>query len=109
MGNDIAQLTLSLLVLIFGAGLEELLPKFFGVGFPVLLCAAMYFACRRSASRMVLFAIAAGAVVFAVYVSLLAGGQSPPLRWDRIVRVAVGRFARCSDPAFVILSGGRSP
>ena len=66
MGNDIAQLTLSLLVLIFGAGLEELLPKFFGVGFPVLLCAAMYFACRRSASRMVLFAIAAGAVEDAI-------------------------------------------
>ena len=62
MGNDLAQLTLSVLVLVLGAGLEELLPKFFGVGFPVLLCAVMVFASRRPASRAVLFAIAAGAV-----------------------------------------------
>lgn len=62
MANEIAQLTLSLLVLVFGAGIEELAPKFLGVGFPVLLCAVMFFASRRPVSRAVVFAIAAGAV-----------------------------------------------
>lgn len=62
MANEIAQLTLSLLVLVFGAGIEELAPKFFGVGFPVLLCSVMFLASRRSAARAVIFAIAAGAV-----------------------------------------------
>lgn len=66
MGNDIAQLTLSILVLVVGAGLEELLPKFFGVGFPVLLCACVYFSSRRSTTRAALFAIAAGAVEDAI-------------------------------------------
>ena len=66
MANDLSQLALSVLVLIFGAAVEELAPKFFGVGFPALLCSAMYFAPRRSAPRAVLFAIAAGAVEDAV-------------------------------------------
>ena len=66
MANEIAQLTLSLLVLVLGAGFEESAPKFFGVGFPVLLCAVMFFASRRSVSRAVVFAIAAGAVEDAI-------------------------------------------
>jgi hypothetical protein len=66
VGNELAQLTLSVLVLVIGTGLEELLPKCFGVGVPILLCTVMVFASRRSASRAALFAIAAGAMEDAV-------------------------------------------
>jgi hypothetical protein len=62
VGNDLSQFILSILTLVIGAGMEELLPKYFGVGAPILLCAVMVFASRRSASRAALFAIAAGAV-----------------------------------------------
>ena len=59
MANELAQLILSVLVLVFGAGVEELAPKFLGVGFPVLLCAVMFFASRRPMASSALFAIAA--------------------------------------------------
>lgn len=100
MANEIAQLTLSLLVLVLGAGIEELAPKFLGVGFPVLLCAVIFFASRRSVSRAVVFAIAAGAVEdaisglpamtsvsFFLIVALLA-------RWSGFPRFMAG-FAFC--------------
>ena len=66
MANELAQLILSVLVLVFGAGVEELAPKFLGVGFPVLLCAVMFFASRRPMAASALFAIAAGAVEDAI-------------------------------------------
>jgi hypothetical protein len=66
VGNELAQLALSLLVLVLGAGLEEILPKFFGVGFPVLLCAVMFFASHSSIWRAVVFAVAAGGVEDAI-------------------------------------------
>ena len=62
MANDIVVLVFSLLVLVFGAGAEVVLPKLLGVGFPVLLTAVQFMAVRRPAVAAVLFAIAAGAL-----------------------------------------------
>ena len=52
----------SLLVLVFGAGAETLLPKLLGVGFPVLMTAVQFTAARRPAVAAALFAVAAGAM-----------------------------------------------
>ena len=48
--------------LVLGAGAETLLPKFLGVGFPVLLVSVQFMAARRSALTAVVFAVAAGAM-----------------------------------------------
>jgi hypothetical protein len=66
VASDFVQFTLAVLALVFGAGLEELLPKILGVGFPLLLTASQFFATRRGALAMALFAIAAGAMEDAV-------------------------------------------
>ena len=58
--NSFQYLAFSLLVIVVGAAAEELLPKFFGVGFPVLLAAAAFTALRRPAVVAALFAVAAG-------------------------------------------------
>ena len=60
MKKDLSQIVFALMVLVFGGALEELLPKFVGVGFPVLLMSALFIAPRRRAVPSVLFAIAAG-------------------------------------------------
>ena len=39
MKNEVVQLLVALAALTFGASAEEMLPKFAGVGFPVLLMA----------------------------------------------------------------------
>lgn len=62
MRNDALQLVLFVLVLVLGAGCEELLPRFWGVGFPVLLSAVAFFSVRGRLTAALLFAIAAGAV-----------------------------------------------
>ena len=49
-------------MLVLGGGFEELLPKFFGVGFPVLLALVAVVAAYRGAVGALLFAVAAGAV-----------------------------------------------
>lgn len=61
MRNEIVQLVIALGVLAFGGAAEELLPKFPGVGFPVLLMACIYMATRRGVWQMFMFAAAAGA------------------------------------------------
>lgn len=66
MKNSFIQFLLALLVAVFGAAAEELLPKFFGVGFPVLLTAVQIFAVRRPLAVMVVFSITAGALEDAV-------------------------------------------
>ena len=60
MKSDLAQLAFALLVLAFGGALEELLPHFVGVGFPILMMSAIFVAPRRGIMPAVLFAIAAG-------------------------------------------------
>ncbi|MBR0197539.1 MAG: hypothetical protein IJQ34_05360 [Kiritimatiellae bacterium] len=60
MKTEIIQLVLALLSLIFGGALEEMLPKFSGVGFPFLLMASIFWASKRSLTAMIMFSIAAG-------------------------------------------------
>jgi hypothetical protein len=60
MKGDFVQLAFALIVLVLGGALEDMLPHFLGVGFPVLLMSALFVAPRRSAVSAVLFAIAAG-------------------------------------------------
>ena len=62
MTNEVVVLVSSVLVLVFGAGAEVLLPKVLGVGFPVLMTAVQFFAVRRPAVSAAMFAIAAGAM-----------------------------------------------
>ena len=62
MASEFVVLAFSLLVLVFGAGAEVLLPKLLGVGFPVLLAAVQFTAARRPAVVAALFAVAAGAM-----------------------------------------------
>ena len=62
MRSDFIQLAVMALVIVFGGAAEELLPRFLGVGFPVLLAASQWFAARRGgAIQVLLFALAAGA------------------------------------------------
>lgn len=62
MISEFVQLVLSVLVLVLGAGFEEILPRFAGVGFPILLIAVQFLASRRGRMAAVMFAIAAGAL-----------------------------------------------
>ena len=62
VANSVIVLVLSLLTLVLGAGAETLLPKFLGVGFPVLMASVQFAAARRPAATVVLFALAAGAM-----------------------------------------------
>jgi len=57
----VLQLVLYAVALVVGGAVEELLPKCFGVGFPVLLAFAVSVAARKSAVALVLVALAAGA------------------------------------------------
>ena len=50
----------SLVVLCFGAGAEELMPKILGVGFPVLLASVQVMAVRGPLPVAMLFAVCAG-------------------------------------------------
>ena len=61
MKKDIVQLVIAFFTLVFGGAAEELAPKTLGVGLPVLLSSAVYFARRRTPLVGMLFAVAAGA------------------------------------------------
>lgn len=60
MKDRLAHLAFPVLVLLLGGSLEELLPKFLGVGFPLLLSASLVWVFRRDLTSAVLFAVAAG-------------------------------------------------
>lgn len=62
MISETVQIVLATLVLVLGASAEELLPKFCGVGFPVLLMAVPFMAVRRTRLWALAFAAAAGAM-----------------------------------------------
>ena len=66
MRNSLLQLVFCLLLLVLGAGAEELLPRTLGVGCPVLLVAAQLVAVRGPAVTLSVFAIAAGAMADAL-------------------------------------------
>ncbi len=95
MKNRHIHLILAMIALIVGSALEEILPKTFGVGFPILLSLAQFMAARRSALMMFLFTFAAGAMEDAI-------SALPPLtsisyfllvailsRWTSIPRIAM--------------------
>ena len=58
----IVQFVLAVLVLVSGAALEEMLPRIFGVGVPVLLAAVLFLSVRRVGPSALAFAVVAGAV-----------------------------------------------
>ncbi len=62
MKSEFTRLLLGLLVLIAGGAAEDLLPKVFGAGLPLLLALAVMVATRWTALETVLFAVTAGAL-----------------------------------------------
>ena len=62
MISEIVQIVLVTILLVLGASVEELLPKFCGVGFPVLLASVPFMAVRRTRLEAFAFAAAAGAM-----------------------------------------------
>ena len=62
MINSIVQIVFAVMALVLGAALEELLPKFFGVGVPILLTVVLFMSVRRTGSFALVFAVAAGAL-----------------------------------------------
>ena len=62
MIGRVVQFVLAVLVLVSGAALEEMLPRVFGVGVPVLLMSALFLAARQAGSSALAFAVVAGAV-----------------------------------------------
>lgn len=66
MGNDFQNLLFLFLALVLGAGAEELLPRVWGVGAPLLLTLALVVAPRLGLVTAGLVAVAAGAVEDAV-------------------------------------------
>ena len=60
--SEFTRLALTVLVLVLGAAAEELLPKFLGVGFPVLLVTVPLLAPRCTRTEGLAFAAAAGAL-----------------------------------------------
>ena len=62
MIGRVVQFVLYVLVLVSGAAFEEVLPRVFGVGVPVLLMSALFFSARRSGPSALAFAVVAGAV-----------------------------------------------
>lgn len=61
MKNDLTRLVLSVMTLVAGAALEELMPKFLGVGFPVLLALAILTALCSSLPVAIIYAVGAAA------------------------------------------------
>ena len=55
------QFVLYALVLVSGAAFEEMIPRVFGVGVPVLLMSALFFSVRLTGPSVLAFAIVAGA------------------------------------------------
>lgn len=62
MRTSLLHLVFDALLLVLGAGAEDLLPRVGGVGFPVLLAAAQMVALRGTAAELTVFAFAAGAM-----------------------------------------------
>ena len=66
MKRDAVSFAIALIAFTALGAAEELCAKPFGIGFPFLLVAAIYFAERRTALHAILFAVAAGAAVDAL-------------------------------------------
>ena len=62
MIGNVVQIVLFVLILVSGAAFEELAPRIFGVGVPVLLMSAIFLSVRRARPSALAFAVVAGAV-----------------------------------------------
>ena len=91
MANSFTVLVVLALSLVIGAGAETVLPKFLGVGFPVLMCAVQFVAVRRSAAAATLFALAAGAMEDAL--------SALPMATSASFFIALAAFSRWSGMA----------
>jgi hypothetical protein len=60
--SEFVQLVLALMALVVGGAAEEILPKFAGAGFPLLMASSVFMAMRLGVPATVMFAVAAGAV-----------------------------------------------
>lgn len=61
MKREVANIAFSVVTLAIFAAFEELLPKPFGAGVPLLICACIWRGVRKGATAAMLFAAAAGA------------------------------------------------
>ena len=112
MANSVTVLVLSILTLVLGAGAETILPKFLGVGFPVLMASVLFMAARRPTVTVVLFALAAGAMEDAL--SSLPAATSASyflalaalVRWSGMPRAAA-LFAYPVYQAWIVVWTGR--
>ena len=94
MKNSVVQMAFIVAALVAAGALEDMLPHFGGLGFPVLLGAAVFFAVAAGTPAWVLAALAAGAfeealsaqpdataVVFFAALALAARFLREPLVW----------------------------
>jgi len=93
VANSVTVLVMLVLTLVLGAGAETLLPKFLGIGFPVLMSAVQFVAVRRSAAAATLFSIAAGAMEDAL--------SGLPMATSASFFLALAAFSRWSGMAGV--------
>ena len=62
MRNNFANFVFAVVVIVAAGAAEEMLPKFFGTGFPLLLAASAFFASEVRSPAALVFAVAAGAM-----------------------------------------------
>lgn len=86
MKDNAAKFILALLVLCLGAAAEEMLPKFWSVGFPVLLSALPIFALRPPVILTILFSLMAGTIEDSLGSLPLLTSSSFFLLWVILIR-----------------------
>ena len=91
MRSDVVRFAFLLLVLVFGASLECVLPRLPGAGFPVLLSAVLVFAARRPIGVAAGFAVAAGFVEDSLSTLPFATSVACYLMMTAAVRAGVSR------------------
>ena len=94
MIGEFTRLVLTVFVLVLGAAAEELLPKFFGVGFPVLLAAVSPLLVRCTRAEGLAFAAAAGAMEEAL-------SSLPPMSGVSFFLAVAVLARRCGFPGLV--------
>lgn len=95
MRDNPIQLAFAAIVLVLGAGVEELLPRIFGLGFPVILAVVLVFAPRGTALSTALVALCAGALEESL-------SSLPPLTAVSYFLI-VGAAARRTDGAWPVI------
>ena len=94
MKSNVVQLVLALMALVLGGAAEELLPKVAGIGFPVLLAAALFF---------LLQGLAGGALKSAMHGALSNMATGFGLEGEALTRLSDGLTTFI--PAFILALG----